>query len=224
MKISIRDTDKHAIWAIPDTDLHLADGANDPIIIDYKILTPQQMGMIYVGIVNKVLVAEDAEEFVKLFQPKPKSQPVKLQHKNEPENIIEQSVAEKPKGIVQQVGDRKALNLVSRAEELKRLLKQNVKAVVAQVTTMKYGDIKILLNFEKNNKRRKTVIRTLEFLMKNIEQEVQESISQVDLLAPTTEKLQQKLVHPGVPSNLLSNVEAVVESDQEEILINITGE
>lgn len=222
MEIKIKDIDKNPVWALPEVKIFLSAEQNDFVRVDYQNMPKQTQSIIWSAIKRDVLESKDGEDFLKSFEKLLQEARLTAVQKQapvlpKPQEVvsIKEQVISSPKDVVA---------VIERAENLKEIISMTVPSLKKKLPELNFSDLSLILKLEKNGKKRKVVLdligklistkrdneveNQVKKVMNNLEDSTSDSIEFIDVLPPKQKKL-------------LSNVQDVVDSDKEEITVEL---
>jgi hypothetical protein len=219
MRIRIFNVEQTPMWAIPDTEIFLSSEQNDFLDVDYSTLTPYQKQILWSAIKMKTLEAEDDEEFQSDFRVVLREY-LKKRKETESSQLREVfGIETNPVSQSIPVSSVEALGAVSKANELKKVLKNSVASLKRLLVDYSAVDLETLFKLEQLGKNRKTV---LGFISELITKQAQKNACKIENNnAPSASEYEERQVFKGMNRRLLSNITDVVESEEELVAIKI---
>lgn len=217
MQIRISDVNQTPMWAIPDTSIFLSCEQNDFIDVEYSALTPYQKQTLWSAIKMKTLEAKDDEDFQQDFR-SVLGKYLQKRKESESSQLREIFGIDTP-GKQTVSADTDAVNVVSKVNDLKKVLKNSVSSLKRLLVDYVASDLETMFELEKLGKNRKTVLSLISELITKQAQKNAEKIENKN--APTAQEYEDRQVFKGMNRQLLSNITPVVESEEELVAIQI---
>lgn len=199
MKISLRDIERNCLWYLPGTSVHLTYDAPGPVEVDQSTLTAEQKTQIRLSVLSGDIITDDAKESSLAGEARsyatikeiPKREPIK--------NILAESSSP----------------LEEKTELFQTILAKSVATIKKSLPSLNISELRLVYSLEKNGKKRTPLLKSIQSLLDKHQKEVAESLSKLDLSVST--KSEEAFIKQGMRRDLWTNIEDVVESEQETI-------
>lgn len=209
IQITIKDTDKIPMWFLPGTKIYI-NFDNPSTEIDETKLTEAQKRTIAVDVQRGVLECSVPIKLEALLQPTESTKAVTPQ--------VPQSSKIQNKPTLETIEETRN----QRIEEIKSCLTMKLTDLKKLIKSKSISELRILLDEERADKNRKTIIQTIELaISKHQAQVFNEVAKELGGINPVTTKLTIKDFDGIRDTQYLDNISDVIESEITEVRIKL---